>query len=119
MVYCVKCGAKNPDDAKVCSQCGAPLYSMGEGERPRKVERECFGTRRREEPYKRVEDECFGIPRGGAIVGIVFGLIIILAGLSLLLHTFYGIPEFWLPSVIIIFGILMVIGALYGLRHRY
>jgi len=28
MVYCVKCGAKNPDDAKVCSQCGASLYML-------------------------------------------------------------------------------------------
>ena len=121
MVYCVKCGAKNPDDAKVCSQCGAPLYSMEEGERPRKVEKECFGTRRREEPYKRVEEECFGIPRGGAIAGIVFGLIIILFGVSLFLQAIYPeLPEIpWWSFIIIIFGILMVIGALYGLRRRY
>jgi len=121
MVYCVKCGAKNPDDAKVCSQCGAPLYSIGEGEQPRKAEKECFGTRRREEPYRRVEDECFGIPRGGAIAGIVFGLIIILFGATLLLQAIY--PELppipWWSFIIIIFGILMVVGALYGLRRRH
>ncbi|MBS7649260.1 zinc-ribbon domain-containing protein, partial [Candidatus Bathyarchaeota archaeon] len=44
MVYCVKCGAKNPDDAKICSQCGAPLYSLTEGERTRRRDNECFGT---------------------------------------------------------------------------
>jgi len=120
MVYCTKCGAKNPDDAKVCSQCGAPLYSLKEGEQPRKVEKECFGTRRREEPYKRVEEECFGIPRGGAIAGIVFGLIIIIFGLSLFLEAYTDLPPIpWWSFIIIIFGILMVIGALYGLRRRY
>ncbi len=120
MVYCVKCGAKNPDDAKVCSQCGAPLYSVGEGEQHR-GERECFGTRRREEPHRRVEEECFGIPRGGAIAGIVFGLIIILFGVSLFLQALYpSLPPIpWWSFIIIIFGILMVIGALYGLRRRY
>ncbi|UCE44570.1 MAG: zinc-ribbon domain-containing protein, partial [Candidatus Bathyarchaeota archaeon] len=23
MVYCTKCGAKNADDSKICTQCGA------------------------------------------------------------------------------------------------
>ena len=123
MVYCVKCGAKNPDDAKVCSQCGAPLYSVGEGEKPRRMKKEdeCFGTRRGEEPFRRVEDECFGIPRGGAIVGIVFGLIIILVGISLFLQAIYPTmpPIPWWSFIIILFGILMIAGALYGLRRRY
>jgi len=38
MVYCTKCGTKNPDDAKTCSQCGAPLYSLGEREQRRRKE---------------------------------------------------------------------------------
>jgi ribosomal protein L40E len=84
MVYCVKCGAKNPDDAKTCSQCGAPLYSLEAVEKPRRVEKECFGTRMGVEPRERVEEECFGIPRGGAVMGLAIGLIIILAGLSFL-----------------------------------
>jgi hypothetical protein len=117
MVYCVKCGAKNPDDAKTCSQCGAPLYSLEAVENPRRVEKECFGTRMGVEPRERVEEECFGIPRGGAVMGLAIGLIIILAGLSFLFQELYGIRIPWWPFVIILFGILIIIGALYGLRR--
>lgn len=121
MVYCTKCGTKNPDDAQVCSQCGASLSEIGGGEQKKRVEGECFGPRRRSEPYRRVEDECFGLPRGGAIVGIAIGLIILLAGLIWLLQQTNMIPktvEVW-PFAIIIFGILIVAGALYGMRRRY
>lgn len=111
MVYCVKCGAKNPDDAKTCSQCGAPLYSVGE-------EKECFGARR-VEPHRRVEEECFGIPKGGAIVGLAIGIIIILAGLSLLFQELFNISIPWWPFVIILFGVLVLMGAVYGLRRKY
>ena len=106
MVYCTKCGAKNPDDAKVCSQCGAPLYAT-------RSERERY--------YRRYEDECFGIPRGGAIVGLAIGLIILFAGLIWLLQQANLIASnisVW-PFAAIIFGILIVIGALFGTRRRY
>jgi len=121
MVYCTKCGTKNPDDAQVCLQCGASLYAVGEGEQQKRVEGECFGTRRRGEPYRRVEQECFGLPRGGAIVGTAIGLIILLAGLIWLLQQTKVISpdvEVW-PFAIIIFGILIVAGALYGMRRRH
>jgi uncharacterized membrane protein YvbJ len=106
MVYCTKCGTKNPDDAKVCSQCGASLYPVKE---------------ERERHFRKYEDECFGIPRGGAIVGLAIGVIILLAGLIWLLQETKVIsPEVsvW-PFVVIIFGILIVIGALFGMRRRY
>jgi uncharacterized membrane protein YvbJ len=121
MVYCPKCGTKNPDDAKVCSQCGAPLYTTGEGEQPKRTERECFGPRRYEEPYRRVEEECFGIRRGGAILGIVIGIIIVLGGISLFLQAMYpSLPPIpWWSFVVIAFGILVIIGAIYGMRRRY
>ncbi len=111
MVYCTKCGAKNPDDATVCAQCGASLYPTKEHERRRKHEAECFEA----------EEECFGIPRGGAVVGLAIGIIILLAGCIWLLQQAGLIPktvEIW-PFAIIIFGILIIIGALYGLRRRY
>ena len=120
MVYCTKCGTKNPDDAKVCSQCGASLYAVGEREGKGRAEDECWGTRREGEPYRRVEHECFGIPRGGAIVGIAIGVIILLAGAIILLQQAGLISSsisVW-PFAIIIFGILIVIGALYGLSRR-
>jgi uncharacterized membrane protein YvbJ len=102
MVYCVKCGAKNLDDVKVCSQCGAPLYVTREPQR-----------------YRRIESECFGIPRGGTIVGLAIGLIIVLAGLSLYFQEVYQISLPWWPVAVIVFGILMVVGAIYGLSRRY
>jgi uncharacterized membrane protein YvbJ len=100
MVYCVKCGTKNPDDAQVCSKCGAQLYTTGESKH-----------------YRRMENECFGLPRGGMIAGIVIGLIIILAGVSFLVQAVYPQINFpWWPFVLIIFGVLILAGALYNRR---
>jgi uncharacterized membrane protein YvbJ len=119
MVYCTKCGTKNPDDAKTCTQCGAPLYGVGETE-PERVRDECGGSRRRGEPYRRMENECFGIPGGGAVVGIAIGVIILAAGIIYFMQQANLIPSgvsVW-PFAVIIFGILLIIGALYGLRRR-
>jgi uncharacterized membrane protein YvbJ len=121
MVYCTKCGTKNPDDAKVCTQCGASLYAVGEREAQGRVEDECWGAPRHEEPYKRMEYECFGIPRGGVIVGIAIGVIILFAGTIMLMQQANLIPSsvtVW-PFAIIIFGMLIVVGALYGLSRRH
>jgi hypothetical protein len=110
VVYCSKCGTQNADDARVCSKCGAPLYTVGQN---------YPGSER--EHYKRVEGECFGLPNGGMIAGIIFGTIIILFGLGFFLQetgyieNFAGL--FW-PFIIVIFGILIVAGALYGQRRR-
>jgi hypothetical protein len=121
MVYCTKCGTKNPDDAETCSQCGASLRSVGEPRRGRRGEDECFGTQRRAEPYKRVENECFGIPGGGIIIGIIIGVVIILIGFSMLLEAIY--PEMppipWWPFIVIAIGLLLIVGAIYGMRRRY
>ena len=108
MVYCTKCGTKNPDDAKVCTQCGESLYP------------EAYPTRRARRKY---EEECFGIPRGGTIVGLAIGAIIIIWGLIWLLQQpgIELIPpglEPW-PFAAIIFGTIIVIGALYALRRRH
>jgi ribosomal protein L40E len=119
MVYCSKCGTKNPDDAKVCSQCGAPLYAVAEAPRQTPVEGECYGTSRRGEPYRRVEGECFGIPRGGTIVAIIVGILIVLGGVSIILQEMYNYSFPWWPVVIIVFGVLILIGAMYGLRRRH
>ena len=106
MVYCSKCGTQNPDAATTCSNCGAPLYTVGEQYR---------GSER--EHYKRVESECFGLPNGGMIASIVIGAIIILVGLTLFLQTTYNIDiNFW-PFILVIIGILIVAGALYRRRR--
>ena len=106
MVYCTKCGTKNPDDAKVCTQCGESLYPGA------------YPTQRYE---RRREEECFGLPRGGAIAGLFFGVIIILVGTVFLLQQTGVIVKyletFW-PLILIAFGILVLAGGLYGLRRR-
>ena len=98
MVYCTKCGTQNADDARVCSKCGASLYAVGEREH-----------------YRRMESECFGIPRGGTIVAIAIGVIIVLWGLFAIFAPNVNV---W-PIAVIIFGILIVVGALYGLSRRH
>ncbi len=107
MVYCSRCGTQNPDTNTVCSNCGAPLYTVGQ---------RYPGSDR--EHYRRMENECFGLPHGGMIVGIVIGVIIILVGLGLFLQATYGIRiDIW-PFIIIVFGVLILLGALFG-RRRY
>jgi hypothetical protein len=108
MVYCSKCGTQNPDTNINCTNCGAPLYTVGQ---------RYPGSDR--EHYRRMENECFGLPNGGMIVGIIIGIIIVLAGLGLFLQNAYGISiDLW-PFIIIIFGVLIVLGALFGRRRRY
>ncbi|UCC33909.1 MAG: hypothetical protein JSW53_02595 [Candidatus Bathyarchaeota archaeon] len=60
--------------------------------------------------------ECFGLPYGGAIVGIMIGVIIIIAGISWLLGI--DIWENIWPFIAIFFGVLIVAGAIYGLTRR-
>jgi len=103
MVYCAKCGHKNADDAKACSQCGSQLYPNPP-----------------EEPWqrRRPEEECFGLPRGGTIVMLFFGIVIVLFGVSSVLSEIYGWSIPWWPLVVIMFGGLMILAALYGLFRR-
>jgi len=103
MVYCTKCGTKNEEDAVVCIKCGASLVARPPWRRER---------------WRPEEKECFGLPHGGAIAGLVIGIIIILAGISWLVSEVYEIKlEIW-PFIVIIFGILVLAGALYGLSRR-
>ena len=122
MVYCTKCGTKNEDGAKYCVKCGANLEISREKRLEKRAEEwgEEFGRRAEEwgEQFgKRVEEECFGLPQGGAIVGLIIGVIIVLVGL------FWFAGENWLrytwPLIVIAFGMLMVAGTLYSLRRRY
>ena len=98
MVYCTKCGTKNEDDATVCSNCKEPL----------------MGTPTVRHERRRKENDCFGLPHGGSIAGLVIGLLIILWGLSAVLNIDINV---W-ALVIIIFGTLMVAGALYTITRR-
>jgi len=106
MVYCTKCGTKNEDTALVCIKCGASL------------ETGTYVSRRQER--RRAEEECFGLPHGGIIIGLVIGVIILLWGAFQLagqMKWITTVPEIG-PFIIIIFGLLIVLGALYRLSRR-
>lgn len=101
MVYCPKCGTKNEDNADFCVKCGANLQTG------------TVASRRYER--RRAEQECFGLPHGGAIAGIVFGVILLIWGIITLLQQMDIIAEtfqFWY-IIIIVIGILIVAGAIY------
>ena len=105
MVYCPKCGTKNEDTAEFCVKCGASLQTGTSASR--RYER------------RRAEQECFGLPHGGAIVGVVIGLIILLWGVSMLAQQAGWItqtPNFWF-IIIIVVGILIVAGAIYKMTR--
>jgi hypothetical protein len=65
---------------------------------------------------KRAEKECFGLPHGGTIAGLIIGIIIIFVGLSWVAGLDWG-RYFW-PLIIVVFGILIVSGALYSYSRR-
>ena len=111
LVYCTKCGFKNEDDAEVCVKCGASLQMSRAGRR-RRSDDECFGFRERD-----WEGECFGLRHSGSIVGLIFGIMIVLIGASIILGT-----PFWVSLgafLIIAFGLLIILGVLFGKRRRY
>ena len=97
LVYCVRCGAKNPDDAAVCAQCGKPLMGVEKG-------------RTRHE-----QEMCFGLPSHWG--SVIVGLFIIVLGLSIMFRTLIGVQDFW-PLVLIFVGIAILLGGFYRYTRR-
>lgn len=119
MVYCSECGTKNEEAAETCVKCGAKLNVQKGKSLEKSIEEgaEEFGKRAEawgESFGKRAEEECFGLPHGGTIVGLIIGIIIILVGIS----SIAGIDlEIW-PLIIVIFGVLIIGGAIYSLTRK-
>jgi len=103
MVYCQKCGTKNEEDAEYCSNCGADLQANK--------------PRRRRRMDDRPREECFGLPYGGAIVGIIVGIFLILIGLSAFYPNIVIRPYIW-AIVLVIIGVLIIAGAIYRTTRR-
>jgi uncharacterized membrane protein YvbJ len=120
MVYCTKCGTKNEESAEFCAKCGAKLNVSREKNLEKRIGEgaEEFGKRAEEWGKsfgKRAEDECFGLPHGGTIFGLILGIIIISVGISIAA----GINlEIWWPLIVVIFGVLILSGAIYTLTHK-
>ncbi|MGA7075144.1 MAG: zinc ribbon domain-containing protein [Halobacteriota archaeon] len=114
MPYCQNCGTKNDEGAEICVNCRQPLYDT----RRRRARRDgCYGPR----GEQRHEEECFGLPYGGAIVGILFGLILLISGVAWVLSLTLGISfngALVGPLIAIAIAILIIAGAIYQLRHR-
>lgn len=106
MVYCQKCGSENADTADFCKKCGTALAPW------KGFEKRARGWRAGE----RAEEECFGVTGGGAIFGIIFGVIIIGLGYSLVL----GITLWMLigPIVALVIGILIIVCAFNSVRRK-
>jgi uncharacterized membrane protein YvbJ len=121
MVYCTKCGGKNEEGVEFCVKCGANLGVSREKRLERRAKEwgEDFGRRAEEwgEQFgRRAEKECFGLPHGGAIVGLIIGVIIILLGVSFVLEI--EIWNYLWALIIIVVGILIVAGTVYSLSRR-
>ncbi len=100
MVYCQKCGTKNEDNADYCIKCGANLQT---------------GTHiSQRHERKKAEEDCFGLPNGNAIGGIILGIVVLLWGLTMILDITFN---FWY-IILIIFGVLMIAGALYKITRQ-
>ena len=131
MVFCSKCGSKNLDEAKFCTECGTNLAlgkvkqkeDLGE-EIEKKMEKwgEDFGKQieeRADEFGRTIENECFGLPHGGAIIGLIIGAFIIIIGASLALDLDFDIWGRWFGTgILIIIGIIIVISAIYRLTRK-
>lgn len=99
MVTCPQCGANNDEDANFCVTCGASLSAVKRRERDGGG---CFGQSERS-----IEDTCFSLPYAGAIMGVIFGLFIILIGLSMAFQ--FNIGRWIGPSLMIIIGLLIIV----------
>jgi uncharacterized membrane protein YvbJ len=122
MVHCDKCGVNNSDDAKFCVKCGENLMSsQDKWEWERRVEEWGEDVGKRAEKWgkqmeREFKDECFGLPHGGAIEGIIFGIIILVLGFALLANI--NIWHYLGPIAAIIVGILIITGVAYRLIRR-
>jgi uncharacterized membrane protein YvbJ len=107
MVYCHECGTKNEDDAEYCSKCGSSLKNRDD--------REERYHHRHDRRYRH-RDEAFGLPNGGMVVGLLFGLLLILFGIS----AYYGISlwKYLWPIIIVVVGILIIADAISNYARR-
>lgn len=104
MVYCTKCGVGNEENATVCINCNAALEVPSS-------EKKLDVNPIRYEPEERGR-------WGGALIGVLVGIIMLLIGFSLLVRQLYGFPLPWLELIMIFFGVYLVMRALRMKRKR-
>ena len=121
MVYCVRCGVKNSDDATFCVNCGENLNNSQEKKWDEKIDAWGEDVGKRADNWgkqmeREFKDGCFGLPHGGAIVGIILGIILLIIGLAWLANI--SIWRYLGPIAAVIVGVLIIAGAAYRLNRR-
>ncbi|MCL2359559.1 MAG: hypothetical protein LBH74_06000 [Nitrososphaerota archaeon] len=108
MVYCLRCGAFNPEGSFSCSNCGVPLVAQKAESRPyhHYAHYGHYGNANRSHDHSGL-----GL--------LIVGIIIILIGLV----TLRGSTQFWLyfwPIVLILIGVwVLVLGLRRSRRYRW
>ncbi|MBS7620037.1 zinc ribbon domain-containing protein [Candidatus Bathyarchaeota archaeon] len=93
MVYCSICGEQNPDDREYCSKCGGALHPERSYRRIQRSEKSPF------------------YPLRGVGLWLFLGLLIILWGVTEIVSEFFRIRINFLALVAIIFGAIIIAGA--------
>ena len=94
MVYCTHCGANNPDSAVFCTSCGASLHTPSSSEWIEELGDTCFGRN-------------WGVgAQLGLLIGLLLGVVIILAGVSLLLGE--ALWRWLGPAAVISIGVIII-----------
>jgi ribosomal protein L40E len=108
VTYCEACGAKNEADAQFCAKCGASLQ-VAKPKPKEKRDEDCFGSE---------EQQCFGLPHGGAVCGIIVGVLIIVWGLASVLGVLNLWGQYWPFVLAMLLGSLLVAGGVYSASRR-
>lgn len=121
MVYCTKCGTKNNPTEKYCAKCGTPLEMSTKKTWEKQIEdgAEEFGRRAEkwgQEFGRQAEEDCFGLAKNTALIGLVIGIFIVIAGILLLIGIQF-LRIFW-PIILLTFGILILIAAIKTLTKK-
>ncbi len=114
-MFCIKCGAKNSDEAIYCQKCGALLEAEEQTRIARSVKIEKSATDETED----VEREIFSIRPTLMFVKIGYGLAV-LGGLLLvaLLSVIYDLVKIPVQYSILAALALLLIPAFYHLKHK-
>jgi hypothetical protein len=106
LVYCIQCGFENKDDAYYCVKCGVSLPLTHT--RYNHSSHDCFGI-------SKGDDSCLVLRHGGAIIGMIVGVLIIISGISVLLDQ--SIWHLFLPLFIIAIGLFLVFEAIFRRKN--
>lgn len=112
MVYCTKCGTLNPDDANVCSHCGAPIQRSAAGPE------ECGPYWRHRHHHTHEE---YYSRRHGDFGALFAGTIVVILGLALFFSQYYNVPFNWDATwavMLILLGLWLIFVA-FRIRHRH